>query len=120
MFNKNYRPLVQVVNYENCDYEHLRYQFRQKIRAIQSLLISIRNMSNNDYRLVLFDDGCMMVDFIRNKVLWTFDYYSAISILIGRLEELYRFYNYEKNQNFNTSRITRNDYYMLKKKYYGN
>lgn len=119
MFNKNYRPLSYVVNYENCDYDHLCYRFRQKMRAIESWLLSIQHISKNNYKLILFDDGCMFYDPLRNKILWTFDYHSSFPILQTRLEEIYRFYQYEKNCNYIKNQITRNDYFNLRKKYYG-
>lgn len=119
MFDKSFRPLHHVINCDYCDYTHVPFRFRQKMRSIQSLLIGIRNLSKCDYKLCMFDDGCVLLDSLRNKILWKFDYYSSLGILFARLEELKRFYNYEKTDNFNKNIISRNDYLALKHKYYG-
>ena len=118
MFNKHFRPLSQVVNIDNCDYQHLPYCFRQKMRSIQSYLLSIQYASRNNYKLYLFDDGCALLDPIRNKILWKLSYYSSISVLMHHLEELYRFYQYETHSKTIKTLISRNDYLTLKSKYY--
>ena len=118
MFNKNFRPLPQVVNYQYCDYDHLPYKIRQKMRTIQGYLIDIRNLSKNNYKLCLLDDGCLLLDPLRNKILWKFDYFSSIGILMHRLEELTRFYLYETHVKTIKTLTSRNDYFTLKQKYY--
>lgn len=119
MFNKHYRPLPNVIDYSNCDYNHVVYKFRQKVRAIESWLLSIRHLSRCNYKLVMFDDGCLLLDPLRNKILWKYNYHSSSGILFARLEELYRFYQYETNYKTIKNNLTRNDWLTLKQKYYG-
>ena len=68
MFNKYYRPLPSVVNIEYCDYSHLPYRIRQKMRAIESFMLGIQHASKNKYRIYMLDDGCILVDPLRNKI----------------------------------------------------
>lgn len=117
MFDKNYRPLPSVIGVY-CNYSHIRYCFRQKIKQIQHSMIEIRRISRCKYKLCLFDDSCALVDPIQNRFVWTYDYSSSIMALFALLDEVYRFYNYEKDSNYIKNMSDFNDYQTLKKKYH--
>ena len=119
MFNKEFRPLSNVVDYTYCDYSHLPYRIRQKMRNIQSYLLNVQHASKCNYKVYLFDDGCVLVDPLRNKILWKYDYYSSLGILFALLEEIYRFYQYETHCKTIKNNLTRNDWLTLRQKYYG-
>ena len=118
MFNKDYRPVSTVVDCSYCDYIHLPYSLRQKMSSIESSLLTIRHLSRNNYKLYLLADGCILVDPIRNKILWKFDYFTSIKVLMNRIEELCRLYRYETHIKPIKTIISRNDYIALKSKYY--
>ena len=118
MFNKNFRPLPDVISIK-CNYDHLPYRIRQKIKAIQHDLLDIRSLSKNKgYRLYLFDDACCLVDGLRNKILWTFDYLSSMAVLKNRLTDLKRLYLYETHCINLKNSVQINDYKTLQKMYY--
>lgn len=118
MFDKNYRPLSDVISIK-CDYRHLPYRFRQKIKKIQGYLLDLRNLSKNRYlRLYLFDDSCFLLDIVNNKILWTYDYSSSLAVIMCHLTEMYRLFSYEKNCCHLKNPFQINDYKSLKKKYY--
>lgn len=117
MFDKYYRPLAHVMPIR-CDYDHLPYKFRQKVKSIQGDIMEIRAVSRNDYRLYLFDDACAMVDVNRNKIIWTFDYlFGSMAILKSRLSSLLRFWYYESGCVKISNHCEVSDYLTLKRKY---
>lgn len=96
--------------------EKVNYRVRQKFTIIQSLLINIRHTSKKVYALYFGHSECLLVDTLYNKILWLHDYSTPVCVLINRLEELLKFWQYETHYNFrNHSEI--NDYLTLKKKY---
>ena len=109
-----FQPIDRFVSVR-CDYPHIPYRVRQKMPKLQHYLIEASHLSRKNYRLILLDDGCFLYDCTFNKILWEFDYLSSLAILICRLEELVRFWNYENEKNCDTIRF--NDYYTLQKKY---
>lgn len=117
MFNTNYRPLPHVIGVY-CEYRHLMYAFRQKVHEFERLVLELQHLSKCMYRLMLFDDGCLLYDPIRNKVVCSTDYSRNMVVLRFRLSELKRLYNYEKDSNSIKNVCDFNDYQTLKKKYY--
>lgn len=115
-FNPSWRPLTKSVDIR-CDYPHLPYRLRQKMPAIQSYMLEMRQMSKNDYRLVLLDDGCCVLDPINNKLLCYYDYLTPIVVLMNHLEELWQFWRYEANIYKPKTIIEVNHYLTLKNKY---
>lgn len=109
-----FQPIDKFVSVR-CDYPHLPYRFRQKMSKIQQYLIEASQLSRKNYRLILLDDGCFLYDCTFNRILWEYDYLSSLAVVICRLEELVRFWNYEKEKDSYTIRV--NDYYTLQKKY---
>lgn len=117
MFDKNYRPLPSVIGIY-CDYPHLRWTFRQRIRYWQSMMIELQRLSRCNYRLLLFDDACAIYDPIRNLIVCTVGYSRNMASLAYHLESLNRLYRYEKNINKVKNSIDYNDFQSLKKRYY--
>lgn len=119
MFDKHYRPLPHVIKVK-CDYDHLPFRFRQKIKKIQGYILDMRHLSKNSgLCMYLFDDACLVLDPIRNKVLCTYRYTDSIAVVMCLLRDLYRLFSYEKNCDNLKNTIQVNDYYSLKKKFYG-
>ena len=117
MFDKYYRPLEHVMPIR-CDYDHLPYKFRQKVKSIQGDIMEIRSVSRNDYRLYLFDDACAMVDVNRNKIVWIFDYWSgSMATLNCLLSSMLRFWSYESGSLKISNHCEASDYLTLKRKY---
>ena len=54
-------------------------------------------MSKNDYKLYLFEDGCAILDPIKNKLLCYYNYDSPMVVFLNRLESLWNFWRYEKS-----------------------
>lgn len=117
MFDTDYRPLPHVMGIY-CDYRHLMYGFRQKVKEFQSKLLDLQQLSHCMYKLLLFDDGCVLYDPIRNKVICSTDYSRNMVVLRFHLSALKRLYEYEEDNNNIKNQIDFNDYQSLKKKYY--
>ena len=118
MFDTKYRPLPHVIAVK-CDYPHLPYRFRQKVKDLQYEVLELRRISRNKYlRVYLFDDACMLLDILNNKILWTYDYLSSMAVLKCLIAEIKRFFVYE-NTGYNPQNFIQiNDYKSLKKKFY--
>lgn len=117
-FNTFWRPLPSVVDVR-CDYEHLPYRFRQKMTMIQSYLIQLQQYSNIKYKLILFDDGCCIMDPLNNKLLCFYDYLTPLVLFLNRLESLWQFWRYEKNLDKFKNRSEINWFRSHKQMYYG-
>lgn len=118
MFDTKYRPLPHVIAIK-CDYPHLPYRFRQKVKDLQHEILELREISRNKYlRVYLFDDACMLLDILNNKILWTYDYSLSMALLKSLMAELKRLFVYEKDCYNLKNIIEINDYKSLKKKYY--
>lgn len=110
-----YRPLPNVIGIY-CDYPHLRFKFRQKIRDIQHRMIRLRDISKCQYKLLLFDDMCSLYDPLRNKIVWTSEY--VMPCIYTLLSEVQRLYDYETDSIKIENQSDYNDYQTLKKKYF--
>lgn len=117
MFDTNYRPLPHVIGIY-CDYRHLKYCFRQKIKEFQHKLMDLQRLSKCMYKLLLFDDGCVLYDPIRNKILCSTDYSRTMVVLRCHLSALKKLYEYENDYIKVNNTIDYNEYQSLKKKYY--
>lgn len=117
MFDTDYRPLPHLIAVY-CDYRHIMYGFRQKVKEFQSILIDLQEVSKCMYKLLLFDDGCILYDPLRNKIICSTQYNRNMVVLRYHLDNLKRLYNYEKDSFCIKNRIDFNDYQSLKKKYY--
>ena len=115
MFDKNYRPWPELVGIY-CDYMRLPYRFRQKMKIIQHEVVCIRRLSKCKYKLCLFDDSCCLLDPLRNRLIWMYDYYLPMCGFFTRLDEIQRLYEYE-NDNKVKNLSDYNDFQTLKKKY---
>lgn len=81
----------------NTDYKLLPFRFRRKMTEIMSILFEVRNLSKNDYKLYLFDDGCALLDPIKNHIICTYNYENPVAILLSQLISLHQFWKYEAN-----------------------
>lgn len=111
------QPIPHIINL--CvPYESIIGRLRQKMSKIQYSLIELRRISNIDYRLYVDRDSCILVDPLYNKILWHFDFVESPFILLElRLDELYKYWYYEKNKDSFKNRVEVNDYLTLKKKF---
>lgn len=119
MFDKNYRPLPHVITIK-CDYPHIAYKFRQKIKSIQYEVMQIQYISKNYFiRMYLLDDGCLVCDSLNNKILCTFNYNDSWIVLKNHLTSLQKLFMYEKDCVNLKNRVEINHYQSLKRYYYG-
>lgn len=116
--NRYMQPIPHIIKL--CvPYESIIGRLRQKMSKIQYSMIELRRISNIDYRLYVDGDSCILVDTLYNKILWHFDFVEQPFILLEhRLDELKKFWYYEKNKNSFKNRVEVNDYLSLKKKYH--
>lgn len=117
MFNKEYRPNCHNFRMFYCDYDRIKYCYRQKMRQVESLLLDITRLSRKVYVLYLGQYECALVDTLDNKMLWTLNYTSSVKELLGRLEELKRFWRYENTSYKIRNCVEDNDFRTLAKKY---
>lgn len=117
-FNTFWRPLPSLVDVR-CDYNHLPYRFRQKMTMIQSFMIDLQRMSKIKYKLLLLDDGCVILDPLNNKLLCSYDYFSPMVLFLSRLESLWQFWRYENNIDKFKNRSEINWFRSQKQIYYG-
>lgn len=89
-------PLPSVI-VSKVDYKYIPYRVRQKMAAIQSYVIEAQRYSHCDYRLYMMEDGCMLIDYLYNKILWKSSY--NVPSLVTRLKELVNYWNYENQKN---------------------
>lgn len=115
MYNRHFRPLSFIVF--NTDYDYLPYRVRQLMTKIQGQLMDIRNTSKIPYRLYFYDDGCAIIDPLYNKVLCYYPYSSPVAILQYDLDELFKFWRYEKNLPNIKNRTEYNHWLSLKKQF---
>lgn len=116
MFDKYFRPHRKYVAVY-CEYNHLPYKLRQKMKLVQSLIMETCEMSCNHYKFICMADGCMLLDTLRNKILWTLNY-NSMAVLLDRLREIHRLYRYEKHYISCKDMVAFHDYCNLKKRYY--
>ena len=102
-----------------CNITSIPFRFRQKLRHIQSLIIEAQQMSNNNYKLYIFEDGCSLIDPLNNKLLCYYQFIDPVPVFMVQLENLWQFWRYEKNYCKCKSRSEVNFYLTQKQKYYG-
>ena len=115
-FDTTYRPLTNYISVKT-DYNRLPYRFRLNVKRIQSKLMDIRQISKKVYRLYVLEDGYLLYDIIKNKIVCFYDYSSPIPALLRQLDNLLRYWKYEKDYNKYKTSIEYNDWLTLKLKY---
>ena len=112
MMSRNYRPLESYVT-SVIDYNHIPWRIRQKMPKIQGYLIDASHLSFNDYRLTCFEEGCILIDKLHNKILWKSHY--NVPSLLTRLKNLVNYWSYENSQN--STQIQKNKQFKLQQTY---
>ena len=98
----------------HCDYNHVPYRVRQKMSSINSYLLEASQYSHLEYRLALFDDGCILYETLKNQCLWSGNYFPVV-VLLTHLKNLVKLWYYENQKN--SLRIQKNEHLQLLKTY---
>lgn len=102
----------------NTNYNLLPFRFKRKMTDIMSILLEVRNLSKNDYKLYLFDDGCALLDPIKNLLLCTYNYEDPVAILLCQFNSLYQFWRYEAHVSQINTQVEYNFYITHKRKFH--
>ncbi len=110
--NRSYLPLDKYIS-SVIDYNHVPYRVRQKMARIQDYIIDACRLSKNVYKLCLFEEGCILVDVLRNKIIWQSNY--QLPVLLVHLEGLKNYWKNESKKNSN--QIEKNYQFQLRQIY---